>query len=253
MPLLKTDIRKLQPVLPQAARQRDNTSPYLTADSKTSSSIDAQQPTSSAPTSLSDRRSSPQQQQKKKYGALGTESPIIYWSEFENQEEEPFMVPVDETTGLLLPWRRMREREREREGGETPSERENLVVWSLKRVVGALEAGLKNSADGLSMLFMEKERHADEEDEMFTSEDDSSHVGQVLHPGGINRDFDEISHQALLNRGYALCVVGCTILMSVFGILGVILNGEAIGIAFVLVGFLLAMALEIVSLVRFIM
>jgi hypothetical protein len=221
LPLLKNDIRKLRPVMNE--RRQGSASPYLTADSKTNSSVEARLDTSV--TSLSSRRAN-----VKGYGAT---SPVVYWSEFETQEEEPFLVPVDEST-FLIPWRR----ERKEDG---------IVLKTIKKVVGALETEMKTSADGLTTLFYEKLGEGDEEDQL-TSEEDSSALEDHRHS---THHHDRVSRDALLNRGYCLCVIGCIFLVSIFGLVGVILNGEAIGIAFVLCGFLISMTLEIVSLVRY--
>jgi len=202
----------------------------MTADSKTNSSIE-QRPDTSAPTSISSPR------RQKRYGALGSESPIIYWSEFENQEEEPFMVSVEESTPFL-PWSN---REDSRGGAS---------FKTLRKMVDAVEAEMKRSADGLTALFYEKNQATDDEEANLTSEEDSSVIDDPRRP---TQPHESLSRQSLLNRGYCLCVVGCTILLSLFGLMGVILSGEATGIAFILVGFLIAMTLEIVSLVRFVM
>jgi hypothetical protein len=167
------------------------------------------------------------------YGSAS--SPVVYWSEFENQTEEPYTVSIDETTSLL-PWFQSR--------NPTSDGADIGVVAALRKIRGAVESEVKTSANGLTTLFYEKDPLTDEES---ASEDSSSFNDRrypIIHAS---------QRMALLNRGYALCVVGCTMLLSSFGIAGMLLNGEAIGIGAVLVGFLISMTLEIVSLVRFIM
>ena len=124
---------------------------------------------------------------------------------------------------------------------------------------------MRTSADGLTTLFYEKRRgefEPDEEEGEYNSEDSSeaspleSDARRHLitsSPEASQGQQTGISRAELLNRGYFLCVAGCTMLLVVFGVLGLTLNGESSGIALVLVGFLISMTLEIVSLVRFIM
>ena len=194
------------------------------------------------------------------YGS-GPSSPVVYWSEFENTEEEPYTVPVDETTALL-PWlvrRRQKDLERQHQADE-------VSFWkgTFEKIRDAVEFEVKTSADGLSTLFYEKDggELSDDDEEDYNSEDssdapaiitaESSHRQSMVHRNsdvGVER----ISRTQLLNRGYSLCVIGCTMLLCLFGIIGLSLNGSATGIAFILVGFLISITLEIVSLVRFIM
>lgn len=141
----------------------------------------------------------------------------------------------------------------------------------MDKIRGIVEFEVKTSADGLSTLFYEKDNLgrgggwplATDDDEEYNSEDssdvqiiqqaESSHNHIVGHGHHSMDDTAGISRSQLLNRGYFLCVIGCTILSCIFGMTGLIFNGDAAGIALVLVGFLISMTLEIVSLVRFIM
>ena len=116
----------------------------------------------------------------------------------------------------------------------------------MQKLYGVVET----SADGLTTLFYEKIAR---EGEFHTTDDESYASESSSISPHLVKPIDRISRSQLLNRGYCLCVMGCTMLLSVFGILGFLLNGAPAGIAFVLVGFLIAMTLEIVSLVRFIM
>ena len=124
---------------------------------------------------------------------------------------------------------------------------------TLRKIGGAVESGMKSSADGLSTLFYEKRTIVITDDEYEEYRSESSSDVHISSPRlqGIPRDDRDRIH--LLNRGYSLCVVGCAMCLSLFGTLGLVFNGDATGIAFVLVGFLIAMTLEIVSLIRFIM
>jgi hypothetical protein len=269
MPLLQKDIRKLQPSLPQTVRRRESSSPFVTSDSKTSSSQEARPSSATIPSTRSISRV-PNFHKSANEGSSAPSSPIVYWSEFETPEQEPYTVPVDESTALL-PWlQRRRKPERDLERGTHYVEDDSFFKRTLEKIRGVVEFEVKTSADGLSTLFYEKDYRrgevASDEDESYNSEDSSySHVIQPesshRHQGvgqevggqsGIN-ETNPISRIQLLNRGYILCVVGCTMLSSAFGIIGLLLSGHATGIAFVLVGFLISMTLEMVSLVRFIM
>ena len=270
MPLLQKDIRKLQPTLPQTVRRRDSASPFVTSDSKTSSSQEARPSSATIPSTRSVNRV-PKIRKSTNEGSSVPSSPIVYWSEFETPEQEPFTVPVDESTALL-PWlQRRRKPVRDLERGTQYVEGDSFLKRTLEKIRGVMEFEVKTSADGLSTLFYEKDNRrgevpSDDEDESYNSEDssdshviqpESSHrhhsIGQEIGgQSGINETYP-ISRIQLLNRGYFLCVVGCTMLSSVFGIIGLLLNGDTTGIAFVLVGFLISMTLEMVSLVRFIM
>jgi len=218
-------------------RRRDSASPFVTTDSKTSSSIENRAETQ--PSSANE--SMPRQKRRARDGYTSTSgygsasSPVVYWSEFENQTEEPYTVSVDETTSLL-PW--FQSRNPASDGSDIG------VVAALRKIRGAVESEVKTSANGLTTLFYEKDLLSDEE----SGSEDSSSFNDRRYP-----IIHAPQRMALLNRGYALCVVGCTMLLSSFGIVGMLLNGEAIGIGAVLVGFLISMTLEIVSLVRFIM
>ena len=133
----------------------------------------------------------------------------------------------------------------------------------MKKIRGLVESEMKTSADGLTTLFYEKRGDYDDEEEDEYNSEDSSETSPVAttarrdliapsqeHAQAVNTG---ISRAELLNRGYSLCVVGCITLLAVFGVVGLILNGEATAIALVLVGALISLTLEIVSLVRFIM
>jgi hypothetical protein len=123
------------------------------------------------------------------------------------------------------------------------------MLRAFYKFYGAVESEVKTSADGLTTLFYEKQIESSSDEE--STSEDSSFTGYRRDP--IKDENERISRTALLNRGYCLCVVACTMILSVFGIIGLLLNGEAVGIGSCLVGFLIAMTLEIVSLVRFIM
>jgi hypothetical protein len=239
LPLLRKDIRKLQPMV-GPMRRRDSVSPFVTTDSKTSSSQDNRPHESTTqPSSLADSHS-PARKKSKGRNGYGTSSPVVYWSEFEVPPEEPYTIPIDETSSLL-PWFRHRTQE---------SSEHNInegITAAFRKLRGAVESEVKVAADGLTTLFYEKDPLSDEEEDLI-SEDSSSFYDR--RRGGYDSG---ISRSQLLNRGYYLCVISCTILLSIFGLVGILLDGEAAGIGSVLVGFLIAMTLEIVSLVRFIM
>ena len=262
MPLLQKDIRKLQPALPQTVRRRDSASPFVTGDSKTSSSQEARPSTATAPTSPSTPRpkKSRRSDTASGYGSAPS-SPVVYWSEFENTEEEPYTVPVDESTALL-PWlvRRRRGQDLER---QDESAEESFLKRAFKKIRGAVEFEVKTSANGLSTLFYEKDGGGElsDDEEEYNSEDSSDSpvavTAEQSRQRGIHHDSDvneeRISRTQLLNRGYSLCVTGCTMLLCLFGLIGLSLNGSATGIALMLIGFLVSITLEIVSLVRFVM
>lgn len=266
MPLLQKDIRKLQPPLPMTVRRRETSSPFVTTDSKTSSSQEALPSAGTAPSSRHFGSVSKQRPVLKDtgsgYGSTAPSSPIIYWSEFENPEEEPFTVPIDEASPLI-PWFRSRKQQRDLERQDVSHET-SFLSRAMRKIRGVVESEMKTSADGLTTLFYEKrgDFDPDEEEEEYNSED-SSEISPVetsprcrlLSPSHETSPAEEtlVSRAELLNRGYSLCVVGCTMLLAIFGVVGLILNGEATGIAFVLVGALISLTLEIVSLVRFIM
>jgi hypothetical protein len=267
MPLLQKDIRKLQPPLPSTVRRRESASPFVTTDSKTSSSQEA---LASAGTAPSSRNVEPAYGRKQRlyirdngsgYGSTAPSSPIIYWSELENPEEEPFTVPIDEASPLI-PWFRTRKQQRDIERQEVYDET-SFLSRAMRKIRGVVESEMKTSADGLTTLFYEKRGDYDDEEEDEYNSEDSSEISPVettarrrLSAPPHEQAYTEqtgISRAELLNRGYSLCVVGCTMLLAVFGVVGLVLNGEATGIAFVLVGSLISLTLEIVSLVRFIM
>ena len=191
------------------------------------------------------------------YGSAPS-SPVVYWSEFENTEEEPYTVPVDESTALL-PWlvRRRKERDLER---QHESEEESFLKRAFEKIRGAVEFQVKTSANGLSTLFYEKDGggESSDEEEDYNSEDSSDSPAVVTSEQSrqrtVHRDSDaRMSRTQLLNRGYSLCVIGSTMLLCLFGLIGLSLNGSPTGIALILVGFLISITLEMVSLVRFIM
>jgi hypothetical protein len=226
--------------LPQTVRRRDSASPFLTTDSKTSSSQEAHPSTGTIPTSLTPNNSIRKPGKQSGYGSAPS-SPIVYWSEFETPEEEPYTVPVNESSPLI-PWLR---RKRDLERGQDRIEA-SFLKRSVDKILGAVEFEVKTSADGLTTLFYEKVDNVEvTDDDSEDSSDEPSHR-QILEQLGISR-------AELLNRGYVLCVVACVMLSSLFGMIGLILGGSATGIAFVLIGFLISMTLELVSLVRFIM
>jgi hypothetical protein len=254
LPLLQKDIRKLQPAQPSSVRRRDSASPFVTTDSKTSSSIENNrpciaietQPSSVAPSIKAPSPRKKRRSPRKGYGTSSPTSPVIYWSEFENPREEPFTVPVDETTSLL-PWFQRNSRR------DLEAQRDAPVVSVFRKLCGAVEMEVKTSADGLTTLFYEKQDIETSEEEDSVSEDSSpTSAGYTRRPRRWKPEEDKTRMQ-LLNRGYCLCVVGCTIILSIFGVVGLLLNGQAAGICFAFVGFLIAMTLEIVSMVRFIM
>jgi hypothetical protein len=261
MPLLLKDIRKLQPVSPQSVRRRESASPFVTTDSKTSSSQEAKTPGGSRPTSSSTNRV--RNPTGKEYGSgygSSSSSPIAYWSEFENPEQEPYTVPVNESSSLLPIFRTKKRRDLER--GQEVTE-ESFIVRLLKKIRCVVAHEVKSSADGFTTLFYEKNGREESlnDGESYRSEDSSddnviaessTQNNQHLrrHP---SMDPERLSRSQLLNRGYFLCVVGCSLLLSLFGIIGLIFNGEAVGVAFVFIGFLISLTLEIVSLVRFTM
>ena len=190
-------------------------------------------------------------------------SPIVYWSEFENPVQVPYTIEVDEHAPLL-PWLY---RKRKADLGTRSIEHLNsdsgsFVTRALDKIRKVVEREVRASADGLTTLFYEKEflDSDDEEEEIESPSDESSsdvnttHALARRHRHRVRRLLDhEISRSQLLNRGYCLCVVGCVLFCCFLGSVGLLFNGNAIGIAFVLVGFLISMSLEIVSLVRFIM
>jgi len=267
MPLLQKDIRKLQPPVPATLRLRESASPFVTTDSKTSSSQEALASAGTPPSSRNlesiSKRRQPLRENGSGYGSTTPSSPIIYWSEFENTEEEPFTVPIDEASPLI-PWFRSRKQEPRDLESQELSDEMSFLSRAMRKVRGVVESEMKTSADGLTTLFYEKrgDFDPDEEEEEYNSEDSSEvspaetnarrHLLPPSHPTSPTLETG-ISRTELLNRGYSLCVVGCTMLLAIFGIVGLILNGEATGIAFVLVGALISLTLEIVSLVRFIM
>ena len=196
----------------------------------------------------------------------------MYWSEFEIPEDEPYTVPVDESTALL-PWLRGRKRERDLER-QYENEDSSFLKRTMAKFRGVVEFELKTSADGLWTLFYEKDvvgrgegegegitdnegsynsdDTSDEQVENATAEPSHHHHVVVGSHHSID-DTNRVSRSQLLNRGYFLCVIGCTILSCIFGITGFLLSGNATGITLVLLGFLISMTLETVSLVRFIM
>ena len=270
MPLLQKDIRKLQPPAPKSIR-RDTTSPYATADSNKTSSSQEVIPQSSAtnPSSTSMNRTSKLSlrngnESDGRGGGYSSSpsSPVVYWSEFENPVQVPYTIEVDEHAPLL-PWLYRR-----RKADVETASIEHLNSGSASSFTRALDKirevvkwEVKTSAEGLTTLFYEKEfLDSDDEEEVESPSDESSsdvnatHALPRRHRHSIRRPSDrEISRSELLNRGYYLCVVGCVLFCCFLGSVGLIFNGDTTGIAFVLVGFLISMSLEIVSLVRFIM
>src|SRR5277367_4138433 len=264
MLLLQKDIRKLQPPLPSTVRRRESASPFVTTDSKTSSSQEAlasadTKPSSRNLESVSKQRQAPRDNGSS-YGSTAPSSPIIYWSEFENPEEEPFTVPIDEASPLI-PWFRTRKQQQRDIERQEVYDETSFLSRAMRKIRGVVESEMKTSADGLTTLFYEKRGDYDDEEENEYNSEDSSEISPVETtarrllsappPEQAQTEQTGISRAELLNRGYSLCVVGCTILMAVFGVVGLVLNGEATGIAFVLVGSLISLTLEIVSLVRF--
>jgi hypothetical protein len=260
MPLLQKDIRKLQPQLPRIVRRQDSGSPFVTADSKTSSSQEARPSTATTPTTPS--RTRPNRNRGPDTGSASESapsSPVVYWSEFENTEEEPYTVPVDESTALL-PWLVRRRRQRDLERQHEPEE-ESLLKRTFEKIRGAVKSEIQTSANGLSTLFYEKDGSGELSDEEDYNSEDSSDTPIVTSDqslqGTVHRDLDaneeRMSRTQLLNRGYSLCFIGCTMLVCLFGLISLSLDGSATAIAVLLTGFLVSMTLEIVSLVRFIM
>jgi hypothetical protein len=265
MPVLQKDIRKLQPPPPKVLR-RDTASPYATLDSNRTSSREVLRPTPSAlslKTSFHRASKTSLRAGNESSGyTSGPPSPIVYWSEFENPVQAPYTIEVDENAPLL-PWLHRRRQRDEEAGPADDSDNESFLKRTFEKIKGVVEFEVKTSADGLTTLFYEKEfLHEDEEyvDES-PSDESSSDVNstravrrQAYAQHRERRLSDhEVSRAQLLNRGYCLCVVGCVIIVCILGGLGLFFSGDAAGIAFVLVGFLISMSLEIVSLVRFIM
>jgi len=189
-------------------------------------------------------------------------SPIVYWSEFENPVQPPYTIEVDEHAPLL-PWL-YRKRKADLETASIEhlnSESGSSFTRALDKIREVVKWEVKTSAEGLTALFYEKEfLDSDDEEEVESPSDESSsdlnatHALARRHRHHVRRLADrEISRPKLLNRGYFLCVVGCVLFCCFLGTVGLIFNGDTTGIAFVLVGFLISMSLEIVSLVRFIM
>lgn len=265
--MLQKDIRKLQPPPPKALR-RDTASPYATADSSRTSSREVVRPTPSAlslkPSLHRTSRTSLRAGNESSGYTSGPPSPIVYWSEFENPIQAPYTIEVDENAPLL-PWLHRKRRRDEEAGLADDSDNESFLKRTFDKIKGVVEFEVKTSADGLTTLFYEKEFfHEDEGDvDESPSDESSSDVNSSRavrrDPHGQHRERErrlsdhEVSRTQLLNRGYCLCVVGCVIIVCVLGGLGLYFSGDAAGIAFVLVGFLISMSLEIVSLVRFIM
>jgi hypothetical protein len=260
MPLLEKDIRKLQAPTPRTVRRRDSASPYVTDSAKTSSSLD-NRVSETNPTSVPVTPSaSLRKKSSRNYGSLqAPTSPVVYWSEFETQDEEPFTVPIDESAPLL-PWLRKKSIPRQdlEAQHQEPLGDDEQKSGFLGNVFRKLYGVVEISADGLTTLFYEKdtaERDIESTEDESPSDDSSSMGASELlsrrrrhqHPT------DTPSRSQLLVKGYSLCVAGSTILLCIFGMISLLFNGDATGIAFALVGFLMAMTLEIVSLVRFIM
>lgn len=272
--MLQNDIRKLQPPVPKNIR-RDTTSPYATADSnRTTSSQEVNRQSSGIinPTTLKLHRSS-KASLLTGHGSVNSgnctsspSSPIVYWSEFENPEQIPYTVEVDENAPLL-PWLYRRQKQdleaRAADSEHPSSDSESFIKRTLQKIRGLVEFEVKTSADGLTTLFYEKGLfHDDDEEEDDSASDESSSdaittraiARRIQHRRHVRMLSDhEVSRTQLLNRGYCLCVVGCMLVICLLGSLGLMFNGDAAGIAFVLVGFLISMSLEIVSLVRFTM
>jgi hypothetical protein len=165
---------------------------------------------------------------------------------------------VDEST-VLLPWlvRRRKERDLER---QNESGQDSFLKRTFGKIREAVESEVKTSTNGLSTLFYEKDAGGElsDDEEDYNSEDsedspaaEQSRQRTVAHSSNANSE--STSRTGLLNRGYFLCVIGCTMLLCLFASIGLSLDGSATGMAFVLVGFLVSITLEIVSLVRFIM
>jgi hypothetical protein len=259
MPLAQKDIRKLQPPMPLSVRRRASSSPIVTtADSKISREGQSSMTSTSSLHHKRSRRTLGSSDENG-YGSTGPSSPIVYWSEFENPEEpEPYTVPVNESTGLLSWMRGRKQNSRDLEAGpsnkDSPS-RPGLVT----KLRSILESQVKVSEDGLTTLFYEKGiRERDSDDEEYNSEDSSDGLNspESSHPNHIqdpSQPLIKLSRPQLLNRGYSLCVIGCLALMSIFGLVGVILSGSPVGITILLIGYIVTISLEIVSLVRFMM
>jgi hypothetical protein len=271
--MLQHDIRKLQTPPPRTVRRRDSASPYVTDSAKTSSSIENRASETNPTSTPATPNASIRKKTRKGYGSLQVpSSPVVYWSEFETPDDEPYTVPVDESAPLL-PWLRkksvlppqqdleaQRLREQQQEG---PGSKSGFVARAFWKVYGVVETG----ADGLTTLFYEKETGDQDvettEDELHSDDSSSSPAaGQQLvshrhrhhqQQQQQQHNADKTSRSQLLIKGYSLCVAGSTILLCIFGLISLLFNGGATGIAFVLVGFLISMTLEIVSLVRFIM
>lgn len=187
---------------------------------------------------------------------------MVYWSEFETPDEEPYTVTVGESAPLL-PWLRRKsvpprqdlEAQHRHEQQRQEGVSSGFVAKAFRKIYGVVET----SADGLTTLFMEKEpgeRDIETTEDEFHSDDSSSIApSEQLLSRRQHRQLsvDNTSRSQLLVKGYSLCVAGSTILLCLFGLISLLFNGEATGVAFILVGFLIAMTLEIVSLVRFIM
>jgi len=207
------------------------------------------------------------------YGTVQLQSPVMYWSEFENLEETPYTVDVTESTSLIPWFHRKPRHDRDPESQSITPESSTFLVRVFRKLYAALELEIKTSADGLTTLFYEKHDHEGDFtgfDDDYDSESDSSDLSRLNYvngnrkpsfavnstgqPGSQHGDnYAVIPRSQLLNRGYCLCVLGCMMLLSTFGTIGVLLDGEAAGVGFILVGFLISMTLELVSLVRFIM
>src|SRR5271156_2850664 len=156
MPLLQKDIRKLQPPL-QTVWRRDSASPLVTTSNSSqevrASSGGGTQVT--AATSLSNASLPRRAKRSGNESGSAPPSPVVYWSEFETPEDEPFTVPVDERAPLLPSWftRRRRQEDLERQDRQYSHEegdRESKFgeLWS--KVTRAVEMGMKSSADGLT-------------------------------------------------------------------------------------------------------
>jgi hypothetical protein len=262
MALSQKDIRKLQPPIPLSIRRRESSSPLVTTtDSKTSQERLLTPMTSRSSLHHKRSRKGLTSSDENGYGSTGPSSPIVYWSEFEAPEEpEPYTVPVDESTGLLS-WMGRR-KSRDLEAGHLHRDSTSFHELIIK-IRGMLGSQVKNSAEGWTALFYEKgigERDSDDEEE-YNSEDSSDGVTpQASHRNSITNAIQHPSQQPaklsrpqLLNRGYYLCVIGCLFILCIFGLIGLVLSGTPVGITFLLLGFLISLTLEIVSLVRFIM
>src|SRR5208282_3753275 len=133
MPLLQKDIRKLQPSLPQTVRRRDSASPFVTSDSKTSSSQEPRPSSATIPSTLSISRV-PEIHKSANEESSAPSSPIVYWSEFETPEPDPYTVSVDESTALL-PWlQRRRKPGRDLERGTQYVEGDSFLKRTLEKI-----------------------------------------------------------------------------------------------------------------------